>query len=327
VAADLRADRLWLPDLGDAFMGNEGRQRVYVEHLVKLVQEERLQALHVYGAHDVRPLVGAYAAARCEVPLAVSFRGGDLEQRIFGRNLAPVATALNAAQVCTVNRQGALPLVQRLFRPPCPLRVVPNSVDALDFDDLPPARLPLPRPLVGCVGEFRRVVGLDFLLAAFDQLAGRRPLSLVLIGPMRPLEASYYNGLLESLVHRQNILRLGPVPHGQMLSHLAACDLMVCPSTTDSAPNKVLEAMLAGRPLVASRVGGIPELVRDGQEALLVDPRDVAGLARAMERLLDEPELAASLGRAAQQRAREEFPPQRERQAWLEVYGDLGLCA
>jgi glycosyltransferase involved in cell wall biosynthesis len=86
-------------------------------------------------------------------------------------------------------------------------------------------------------------------------------------------------------------------------------DLLVVPSLNEGTPLVVLEAMSAGIPIVASAIGGIPEQIRHGQEALLVPPADSPALANAMTRLLHQPELARTLGRAARARAIECFSP------------------
>jgi glycosyltransferase involved in cell wall biosynthesis len=81
---------------------------------------------------------------------------------------------------------------------------------------------------------------------------------------------------------------------------LAAMNLVVHPSESEGLPNAVLEAMASGLPVIAAAIPGIDELVRDGETGVLVTPRDVAGLARTIGVLLDQPELAVKLGLAAQ---------------------------
>lgn len=87
----------------------------------------------------------------------------------------------------------------------------------------------------------------------------------------------------------------------------AAADQLVCPSFQESLPRVVQESMAFGVPVVASRVFGIPELIRDGSEGLLVDPGDVEALAAAMSRLYKDPALTKRLGQAARSRVMAEF--------------------
>jgi glycosyltransferase involved in cell wall biosynthesis len=92
------------------------------------------------------------------------------------------------------------------------------------------------------------------------------------------------------------------MPKDQLLAHYRKAALCVVPSLWDNSPNTVYEAMAAGRPVVASRVGGIPELVADGETGRLVPPGDVGQLAEALTRLLVDPERCRVLGRQGRER-------------------------
>ena len=88
----------------------------------------------------------------------------------------------------------------------------------------------------------------------------------------------------------------------------------------ENCPLVVLEAMASARALIASRVGGIPELARDGEEALLVEPGDVTGLREALLRLEADTELALRLGRAGRVRAQDRYAPGRHMRDLLDIY-------
>jgi len=88
---------------------------------------------------------------------------------------------------------------------------------------------------------------------------------------------------------------------------LSCCELSVLASSAEGFPNVVLEAMAAGLPVVATRVGGIPEIIEDGLSGLLVPAQDDQALAEAILRVMQDPGLAAKLGRAGQQRVRDHF--------------------
>jgi glycosyltransferase involved in cell wall biosynthesis len=104
---------------------------------------------------------------------------------------------------------------------------------------------------------------------------------------------------------------------------MPACDVFVLSSAREGQPMVLLEAMAAARPIVATRVGGIPKTVQDGTEALLVPPGDPGALAAAIERLLDDRALARQLGDQARTRMREEFSIEAVAQAHLELYARL----
>lgn len=92
---------------------------------------------------------------------------------------------------------------------------------------------------------------------------------------------------------------IGRVSHEELLPIYAAADLFVSSSAIDIQPNTLLEASAAGLPIVATAVGGIPEMLHDGRDALLVPPDDPEALADAVQRVLSEPSLAERLSQAA----------------------------
>ncbi len=164
------------------------------------------------------------------------------------------------------------------------------------------------------------------LIAAMVLLAPRRPDLRMLCagdGPLRPrLEAlaasAGLDGQLRFLGHREDMPRL-----------MAAADLVVLASEVEGSPLALLEAQAAGRAVVASRVGGVPEIVEDGRTGRLVPPGQPAQLAEAMAGLLDDPSLRQAMGRRAAERARKTHGIDRysralERQysAWLGELSD-----
>jgi glycosyltransferase involved in cell wall biosynthesis len=114
---------------------------------------------------------------------------------------------------------------------------------------------------------------------------------------------------LEQMVREQRVqayfLFLGRRPDVPEL--LSCCDLSVLASTAEGLPNTVLESMAAGLPVVATQVGGTPEIVEDGVTGLLVPPRDTSALAQAVIRLLENPALAKRLALAGQEHVRTHF--------------------
>jgi glycosyltransferase involved in cell wall biosynthesis len=152
------------------------------------------------------------------------------------------------------------------------------------------------RPLILTVGRLADQKGLPTLLDAAAGWGRRTPPPLVVIagdGPLKePLRARIEAEKLPVRLvgRRSDVGRL-----------LAAADLAVVPSVWEGQPLIVQEILRAGRPLVATDVGGIPELV--GDAALLVPPGDAEALEAAVGRVLDDPALAVRLGAAAAQRA------------------------
>jgi glycosyltransferase involved in cell wall biosynthesis len=108
-------------------------------------------------------------------------------------------------------------------------------------------------------------------------------------------------------------------------ARVAEADVLVQPSRADTLPLTVLEAMADGVPVIGARVGGIPELVVDGQTGLVVPPEDPPALAAALESLARDPERRRDLGRRGRERAETEFSADRATQRMLALYEEL--CA
>lgn len=124
---------------------------------------------------------------------------------------------------------------------------------------------------------------------------------------------------------------LTPAPGLRMMDHemnlapvYAASDIAVhCPIFPDTYPTVVLLAMAAGKPIIGSRIGGIPEQIDEGTTGLLVPPNDPIALAQAIRLLANDPERRKSFGAAGRERVRREFAPSTQVQLLLEVYSDV----
>lgn len=324
-AADLRSDNRLTPESSGEALRHDMRYRSFADRLTAVARGRRLEVLHAFGLFHQRGLLAAYAAARLGIPYMLSLRGVDLETRVFDeKSLSALSSCLPGAAAVTCVSEDAARLLRALFPSAGPVSVVPNSLDPAAFAPPAPPDLPLLRgsrlPVIGCFGKFRRVTGLDYLLEAFERLHARRPAVLLLAGSFQKREVEYYNARLESLSCSASVLRVGHVEHARVLDYMRLCDVIAVPSVSDACPNKVLEAMHAGVPLVASDCGGIPELVAHGREALLVPAREPAPLAAALERALADRALARRLAAAARRRAWTRFRPEDERARWTEVY-------
>jgi glycosyltransferase involved in cell wall biosynthesis len=159
-------------------------------------------------------------------------------------------------------------------------------------------RLPGSRRVITTVANLRPGKGHDVLLNAAARVARRIPdVQFQIVGDgseRRQLEQQAatlrISAQVSFLGHR------GDVP--AILQH---SDVFAFPSFMEASPNAVIEAMAAGLPIVATRVGGIPELIEDGRNGLLVPPGDDRALAAGLLRLIERPQLAARVADAARQ--------------------------
>jgi glycosyltransferase involved in cell wall biosynthesis len=154
--------------------------------------------------------------------------------------------------------------------------------------------------LVVAVGRLARVKGFEHLIEAAAHVQ-RVTVAIVGDGELRPE--------LERLAQASpaRVLLAGPMPHDRIAEVMAAADVVVVPSVTDNrgrvdaTTSTALEALASGRPLIATAVGGIPEVVRDGENGLLVPQKDPVALAAAIERLRGDSDLRQRLSGQARE--------------------------
>jgi glycosyltransferase involved in cell wall biosynthesis len=165
------------------------------------------------------------------------------------------------------------------------------------------------------VGHLIPEKGMDLALRALAQLPANVTLWIVGKGP----EEHALRGLISELQVGDRAVLLGHQRHVQ--PYVQAADCLVCPSLWAEAAGLVnIEAQACGTPVIASRIGGIPEYVADGETGLLFTPNDPHDLARCVHRLLDDPDLCSRFARAARIHAVERFSHETRLQEWLELY-------
>jgi glycosyltransferase involved in cell wall biosynthesis len=177
-----------------------------------------------------------------------------------------------------------------------PYQVIPNFVpDEVEADrvDIESYAAQLPDgDFILFVGDLSRDKGIHILLSAYGDLKNAPP--LVLIGRRCQDTPTEFP---------PNVLFLNSWPHAAVMAAWRRCTIAVAPSTwPEPFGVVVLEAMAAGRPVIASRIGGLPDMVVDGETGMLIPPDDPDALRTALERLLADRELCERLGQAGQRR-------------------------
>jgi len=214
--------------------------------------------------------------------------------------------------------------VQSLMAMPEKVVVIPNGVDTSRFV-ASSAGLPWRYRLLW-IGRFSPEKGLEHLIRAMPDILVQFPetsLTLIGDGPLRPaVEQQVVEMGLEKEIHFTGI-----VPHDDIPSHLADCDVFALPSLSEGLPLVLVEAMSAGKPAVATNVGGIPDVVvaeGEGQTGYLVPAGDHQALARAIAQLISDPASAKRMGERARTRVEEHFSWPRIADQTLALYRSLG---
>lgn len=228
-----------------------------------------------------------------------------------------------ADAIAAVSEQVRQSLLARFGLPPGRVVTIVNGVP------IPPEDTPRPEGLraslglgpedvaVLNVGRLVPVKGQIHLVAAMARLAGDRPrLKLFIAGEGPCREALTRAVAAASLTDRIRLLG----DRSDVAALYAATDVAVVASLSEGTSLALIEAMAAGKPIVATAVGGNPDLLVHGQSALLVPPGDPAALAGALARLVDDPALGRRLGRAARDKARADFPIERVAAAYAALW-------
>lgn len=178
--------------------------------------------------------------------------------------------------------------------------------------------------LVACAGRIYERKGLKDLVPAFARFRQKVPNArLVIAGAVSSFQyAAELRGLISELGVEDAVAIREDLVLDDMPSFFAAADLVVQPSLAEGLGLAVIEAMAAGRPIVATNVTGIAEVVTDGVDGLLVEARSPDQLAEAMLRVFREPELADSLAQGARRTAETRFRRGRMVDETLEAYAD-----
>jgi len=164
--------------------------------------------------------------------------------------------------------------------------------------------IPAGAPVVGTVSVLRPQKALDVFIRASARLLGEDPDLRVLLAGDGPLKGELTE-LVHSLGVQDRLLMLGY--RSDAPDVLEALDVAVSSSAFEGSPLAVMEYMESARPIVATRVGGVPDLIEDGVHGLLVEPGDEDALTAAIRRMLADREAARRMGEAARERRRHEF--------------------
>lgn len=283
--------------------------RVVLEALYRRLRAARPDLIHIQS-RGVLPQ-GAWLARRLRCPFVLT-----VHDYLQPRERLVVDRAL-CRKIIAVSESVKADLVGRTGIPEELVTVIPSGVDCTLAEEprpvLPPGRV----PVVGTAGPLEAVKGFPFFLgAAARVLATGRDVEFVIAG------AGPEEGNLRRLARELQI-----VEHVTFVSNLldfgesiAAMDIFCLPSLQQGIGTIMLEAMAHGRPVIATRVGGVYRVIRDGETGLLVPPSDSVQLADRLIELLDDPERARAIGAAAQAEVRSEYSVAQTVQRTTEIY-------
>jgi glycosyltransferase involved in cell wall biosynthesis len=274
--------------------------------LVSKLRGDQIDVLHAhkFGSN----LWGSILGRLSRIPVVVAHEHSwSYEGQPLRRFLDRDVIARNADVIVAVSREDARRMVEVERIEPSKIRFIPNGIAPLErtgHDVRSELGIADGMPVIATVGQLRPEKAVEVLVEAARLLTPRFPDLQVLIVGHGPVEEDLRRLVSQASLERtvRFLGRRTDVP-----DVLDAIDLAICCSDREGSPLSIMEYMAAGKPVVATRVGGVPDLVEDAVHGLLVPPRRPDELADAIAALLSDRKRALEMGERARTRQQEEF--------------------
>jgi L-malate glycosyltransferase len=283
----------------------------------KIVQVSRRHHLDVVHAHYAVPHAAAAYLARQIMAAHPTDRVPKIMTTLHGTDITLVGSDPSYSETvafCIDQSDGVTAVSASLREDTCDslgisreIQVIPNFLDISRFRPLRVARADRSRKQLVHVSNFRPVKRIGALIEIFRRVRQQIPATLVLVGDGPEMPGAKAQIAAAGL--EQDVEYAGEVH--DVVGLFAAADLFLLPSATESFGLAALEAMACEVPVIASRVGGLPEVIDDGINGFLHDPDDLDGMVASAVRLLTDDDLHRRIGRAAREVAVERFSADR----------------
>jgi glycosyltransferase involved in cell wall biosynthesis len=291
---------------------------ILIFRLVRFIKKNRIDAV----ASNIKKelIAGGIAARICGIP-SIRFIGNEndfqkirsLQLRLVDRNVVP----------CEHTKK--LILEQYPWVPGRSLHVIHIGRNATRFS---PEEIAAQRAswglnrdslVIGVTGRLVEAKGQGFLIKAFSKVAGRRELVLVISGSGK--DRGSFEALARELNLDGRVIFAGFVENTGLAA--AAYDIAVLPSDYEGFPYALVEYMSVGTPVISTAVGGTDEIVQDGKNGFLIEPRNENQLVERLSVLVCNPKLRREFGSAAEETIRRQFSEDRMIDRFIELYGGL----
>lgn len=293
-----------------------------LEHFQQRYQYDVFHGFFLYPASFISGLVGRLHG----VKTIASIRGNDVGKYAFDPLRLPfVRSALENADYVTSVATSLLDLADRAITPIAGKgRTILNAIDCTRLQPRERPPLDLHGTVIGTAGLFRYKKGLRYLFNALADLKNCEDFTLLMVGDFfsqeeRRTHARY----LREYGLRKHTMLTGKIPPDQMADYLQLFDILVFPSLfSEGCPLSMLEAMAMGKAIIGSRTGAIPEIIRDHDNGLLVNPGSSEDIASALRLLIAQPDVRQRLAENAVQTVRARLP-ECEAREWMDVYATV----
>jgi len=272
-----------------------------IPQLDLMLEREKSEIIHAHSHLYLTTYEAMKTAEKLGIPSVVTVHGVSAERNIAVNllqklYLLSLGTRIfkSSTRIVCLTRSDAKQVI-RLGCPATKIRIIPNPVDALMFKPHPKKEQD---NLVIWIGRFVPEKGLEYLLGAAKQVQSRvNDVKFILVGdgPLRN-ELEY---LIKDMGLSKIVSLIGPLEHNEVAGMLAKASIFVFPSIKEGMSRAVLEAMSTGKAVVASNIPGMDEIIENGFNGVLVQPKNANALGDAIIALLNDKKLRNRLGRNA----------------------------
>jgi len=279
--------------------------------MVEVFEYESLDLLHVHYAipHSVSALLARSMAAPRRLPFITTLHGTDITLVGSNRSYLPITKfSIEQSDGVTAISRYLLKQTLKEFDIKRPIEVIPNFVNCDLYKREPDESLraqwaPGGEPILMHLSNFRPVKRLTDVVETFALVRAKMPAKLILIGDGPDRGAAEY--LVRKKRLQKDVHFLGK--QDNVFTKLGTADLFLLPSQLESFGLAALEAMACEVPVIATNVGGLPEVVQDGVDGYLVEPGDVQGMARHAIDILSRADRGREMGQTARSNTKKNF--------------------
>jgi len=307
----------------------------FSQFIADLVKRYKIDIIHAHFAYP-EGFAGFLARNMMEVPFVLTLHGYDIltEPSInYGVRLARrydimVRKVLAESDMIFAASKHVYKAAISAGCPKDHLLLLPNGVDVERFNprldrSLVRERLGVAgRPVVFTLRWHEPKNGIEYLIRAVPHVLSEVPEAMFVIGSDGPL-MDYHKSLAENLGVADQMLFVGRISRMDLPYYYAASDVFVIPSVVEAFGLVTVEAMACGKPVVGTNVGGIPEIIVDGANGLLVEPKNPEKLAKNIVLLLENHELRKKMGQRGRKIAEEDFDVKKRVRKILSAYDRL----
>lgn len=292
--------------------------------LHRCIKFDGYDVVHGQDLYSPMALQSVYSARRCGIPPVLTCHSIHETSSFWRLVYRPLVFTMERADRVVAVCDATKKFCRALGVPDHKIVVIPNGTDPSGnlAIDRPSARARIgikQEPLVVTAIRLVKRKGPEHLVVAFSKIVKALPDAKLMIAGRGP-EAENLQILVKKLGIQNSVFMLGFLPHEKVMELIAAADVFVLPSIVEACPIALLEAMAAGAPTVCTRVGGIPEIVKDGVNGLMVQPGDEGALADAILHILNDDKLAERIRANGLKIVREGLSWERTAERTLAVY-------